>query len=209
MHNDPHLPDWMLDLLAEDALSHVERAQAEAHVKQCAACASDLEAARSVIASLDALPRFEPSPGFADAVMARVVIFDPAAAASAARSRRWLPQTRRGWAKLGAAVLAPLAPLATLMAWLLTHPMVTMGGLWEMGSHWAGERLWSAFAVAAELVARSGAMGGIGEMADRMAAVPTTNLGIALLLVAVAIPLSGWFLFRLFRTPMGGMTHAH
>lgn len=209
MHNDPHLPDWMLDLLAEDALSHTERVQAEAHVTQCAACASDLEAARAVIASLDALPRFDPSPGFADAVMARVVILDPAAAAEPARSRRWLPQTRRGWARLGAAVLAPLAPLATLLAWLLTHPMVTVGGLWEMGTHWAGERLWSVFAGAAELVARSGAMGWIGEAADRVAAVPTTNLGIALLLVAAAIPLSGWFLLRLFRTPMGGITHAH
>jgi CubicO group peptidase (beta-lactamase class C family) len=207
VHNSPHLPDWMLDLLAEGALSHTERVQAEAHVKECAACASDLEAARAVLVALDALPRFEPSPGFADAVMARVVI--PGRAAAAERSRRWLPRTRRGWARLGAAVLAPLAPLATLLAWLLTHPMVTAGGLWEMGVRWAGERLWSVVAGTADLVARSGAVGWIGEAADRLAAVPTTNLGIALLVVAAAIPLSGWFLLRLFRTPVGGIAHAH
>lgn len=205
MHNSPHLPDWMLDLLAEDALSHAERAQAEAHLRECAACSSDVEAARAVIASLEALPRFAPSAGFADLVMSRVIV--PAAAP--ARARRWLPQTRRGWARLGAAVLAPLAPLATLLAWLLSHPMVTPAGLWEMGTGWAGERLWSLVAGAAELVARSGAMGWIGGVADRLAAVPTTNLGVALLVVAAAIPVAGWILLRLFRTPMGGMTHAH
>lgn len=209
MPNTPHLPDWMLDLLADDALSHAERVQAEAHVKECAACASDLEAARAVIASLDALPHLEPSAGFADAVMSRVAMPGAAPAAAPARARRWLPQTRRGWARAGAWALAPLAPLALLFGWILTQPMVTAGGLWEMGTGWAGERLWSLTVGAADMVARSGAVGWIADTADALAALSATNLGVALLVTAAAIPVSGWTLLRLFRTPLGGTTHAH
>lgn len=207
MHHSQHLPDWMLDLLAEDALSHAERSAAEAHLRECARCAGELDATRSVIASLDALPRLAPSPGFADAVMARVVPQE-AAAAAPARARRWLPHTRKGWMQLGAALLVPLAPLATLLAWLLAQPMVTPGALWGVGTRWMGDTAWSMVARLAELVARSGAVGWLGAMADRIAAAPTQT-GLALLAAGIAIPLSAWTLARILRTPTGGVTHAY
>jgi hypothetical protein len=36
----------------------------------------------------------------------------------------------------------------------------------------------------------------------------TRGLSVAGVMFAVAIPLSGWMLVRLLRTPVGGMTHA-
>lgn len=196
----------MLDLLAEDSLSHAERTEAEAHLRHCARCASELEASRSVIAALDGLPRFEPSPAFSQAVMSRVV---PARLAAAeARSRRWLPATRKGWIRFSLFSLLPIAPLATLLAWLLSHPMVTPGALWEIASERAGAAAWSLLAGAADLVARSGAVGWVADLAARVAAAPTET-ALALLAAGVAIPLSGWTLARLLRTPTGAMTHAH
>lgn len=209
MHNTDHLPEWTLDLLAEGALSHAERSRAEAHLRECALCAAEMEATRAVIASLEALPRFEPSPGFADVVMSRVVLPQEAPQAAFSPLRRWLPRTRRGWAGLAVALAVPSAPLFALLAWLLSRPMVTVGSLWSMGTGWVRETSWSLVARAAEALARSGALEWGGDLLDRLASAPATGTGIALLLVAAAIPLSGWTLVRLLRTPLGGVTHAH
>jgi anti-sigma factor RsiW len=202
-----HLPDWTLDLLAEDALPHAERTAAEAHLRSCPPCAAELDAARAVIASLNALPTFSPAPDFAEAVMARVVL-KPAVAPELARSRRWLPRTTRGWMLAGAGVMAPLAPLATLLAWLLSHRMVTLGGLWSMGETWASDTAWAGLTHLLGAIVGSSAFAWASNAAERLVAASSGELGMAALLYAVAIPLSGWALVRLLRAPTGGVTHA-
>jgi hypothetical protein len=49
----------------------------KAHVRECARCRSELEALQELTNALDELPRFAPSPGFADAVMSQVHVFRP------------------------------------------------------------------------------------------------------------------------------------
>ncbi len=208
MHEtNDHLPPWMLELLAEDGLSHHERSQAEAHLRSCGRCTAELEASRSVLAALAALPRFSPSETFAEAVMSRVVLPQPAAAQ--ARARRWLPRTRRGWMMLGGAALAPLAPVTALMAWILSHPLVTADSLTSAGNSWLRDQVWSLVVSAAEATIRSGLFDQAGEVLVRLLSIPGGSLSAAALALAVAIPTSGWALFRLLRTPQGGVTHAN
>ena len=211
MHRaENHLPDWTLDLLAEDALSHTERSHAEAHLRSCARCKAELDAARAVIAELDALPRFEPSAAFADAVMSRVAIAPAVAPAMApARSRRWLPKTRRGWMMAGLGLLAPLGPLAALLAWVLSNPAVTPGGLLGATGEWVRDTFWSGLAWVTEAVIRSPAFDAVADVVYSALSMSSTSAGALLLVMAIAIPASGWTLVKLLRTPTGGFTHAH
>jgi hypothetical protein len=213
-HEDPvhepnaHLSDWTLDLLAEDALSHAERTAAEAHLRACATCTAELEAARSVVAALSALPRFDTSPAFADAVMARVVPLRRQVAAES-RVRRWLPKTRRGWAMMGTLAVAPLASMMALLLWLVSHPMVSPGALLGLGERWVRGTAWSLAARAAELLVKSGAWEWVADGAARLGALTAQQLSVAAIVLAVLVPASGWVVARLLRTPFGGMTHAH
>jgi hypothetical protein len=205
-----HLPDWTLDLLAEDALSHSERSHAEAHLRSCARCRAEMDAARAVIAELDALPRFEPSAAFADAVMARVVVAPAASTAVApARSRRWLPKTRRGWMMVGVGLLAPLGPLAALLAWVLGNAAVTPGALAGTAGDRMRDAFWSALARATEAVVRSPAFDAVADLVYSALSMSSTGAGALLLFLAITIPASGWTLVRLLRTPTGGFHHAH
>ena len=209
MHEpNAHLSDWTLDLLAEDALSHAEKTQAEAHLRACAHCTAELDAARAVIAALSSLPRFEPSPSFADAVMARVVPL-PQQAVAEARVRRWLPRTTRGWMMLGVLSVAPMASLLALLAWLLSHPLVTAGSMWGATQHWVRDTAWSTMAAGADMLARSGAWEWAADLMGRLAALSSTQAGAAALALGLAIPASAWLMARLLRTPMGSFDHAH
>lgn len=49
----------------------------KAHVRKCARCRSELEALQELTTVLDELPRFAPSPEFANAVMQQVHVFRP------------------------------------------------------------------------------------------------------------------------------------
>lgn len=204
-----HVPQWRLELLAEDALPPTERAEALAHVEECALCAGELEGFRALVAALSGLPRFAPSEGFADAVMARVSL-QPHSAPAWERARRWLPATPRGWMMLGAGLLAPLAPLAVAVAWLLSHPMITAGGLWSMGTKWLSEAFWVLFARGVDAAGRSGAWGWGQVAAERTWELATGDLSLVAASLAVAIPVAAWSLIRLLRTPAGeNMAHAH
>jgi anti-sigma factor RsiW len=203
-----HVPDWTLELLAEDALPPEAKAEAQVHVEQCALCAAELEGYRTLVAALSGLPRFEPSPGFADTVMARVNL-QPRGASALARLRRWLPATRRGWMMLVVALLAPLAPLAAAVGWLLAQPLVTVGGLWSMSEKWVSEALWSLFSRALDVVVRSGAWEWGEAVVERAWELSTSELSLVLVVMAIATPLSAWALARLLKTPTGGIAHAH
>jgi anti-sigma factor RsiW len=196
----------MLDLFADEALAPREQVEVEAHIASCHYCAAEVDASRMVIGALTEMSRFEPSPLFAEAVMAKVQI---APVPWEIRVRQWLPQTRRGWVLLTGALTAPLAPAVVLLAWLLSHPMVTVSGLWYWGTARLRDTAWNTvggvFAAAVE-------RGNVSWVPDVIAAAARFSPLVLLLAAAMVAALtffSGWSLNRLLRTPDGGITHAH
>jgi anti-sigma factor RsiW len=203
-----HLTEWTLELLAESALPENEVAQAKRHLEQCDRCSAELEAYRVLAAALSDLPRFAPSVEFSDAVMARVKMA-PVADPIYTRVVRLLPTTPRGWGMLVAAAVAPALPLIALVAWVLTQPLVSIGGLW----HWTSDQVVeTAQMTAAYIAERSDALGLLGAaewVTHSIQALPLGTLVLAAAVLAIAIPLSAWSLVRLVRTPMGKVTYAN
>lgn len=209
-----HLPFWTLEQLAEGDLSQAERMLAEQHLKACAHCTSELRSARALIAALQSLPSVAPSAGFADAVMARVVIAPQAAAAAAAEPstqarRGWLPASLRGWATLTAVLTVIMAPLAALGVWLNAHPLVSVSALWGVARGWVSEVAWNAVVEVAGAFGRSGLFGWAADTLARMPGPDTAGVPLSLLLFFAAIPLSAFVIVRLLKTPATGMTHAY
>lgn len=199
-----HLTEPLLDLAAEDELPPAERAGALAHLDACPRCAAEVGERRALLVSLEALARFAPSAAFADAVMARVSL---APRTSASLLRRWLPQTSRGWMGVLAALLVPLAPLVALVAWVLSRPLVTAAGLWSWGTHWAREAVWTGALRFVDTLLATGALTWLDALV-RIAGVAARQVGPAGIAAALLVPLAGWLLVRLSRTPTGNSLHA-
>ena len=87
-----HLTEAAVDQLADGLLAGEELERAEAHVHECAVCAANLEASRALFDALSTLPRFAPSSGFADLVMANIQL-TPRASPVFAWIRHWTPPT--------------------------------------------------------------------------------------------------------------------
>lgn len=209
-----HLPFWTLEQLAEGDLSHAERTLAEQHVNACAHCAAELRSARALISAMQALPQLAPSAGFADAVMARVVIAPQAQTAPAAQTvreakRGWLPSSARGWAWLTAVLTIVMAPLAGLGVWLNAHPLVSVSALWRMAFGWVQEVAWGAVVEVAGAFGRSGLFGWAADTLARLPGPDAAGVPLALLLILAAIPVSAFVMVRLLKTPATGMTHAY
>ncbi len=204
----PHPSNWTLELLAEGDLSPSEREEVAAHVEGCPRCAADVEGYRALFAALEGLPRFAPSAGFGDAVMARVRLA-PQADPLFARLVRWLPSTTRGWIFLLLASMAPALPVLALVAWVVTEPLVSAVNLWAWGTRWVQDTGWSLLTGAIIAVMESGLLGQGQLLLARLSELPFEVLASGALILAVGIPLSAWALYRLLRTPTGGTTYAH
>jgi hypothetical protein len=93
-------------------------AELRAHARGCPGCAAELDAARAVAAELDALPRFAPSPLFADRVMRDVQVFEPWHVAAGDAARRLVPASRPLRVAAAAGALASTALLTVVFTWL-------------------------------------------------------------------------------------------
>ncbi len=209
MPNSPaHLTEWTLEQLAEGSLSPAESGAAAEHLKKCARCNAELEAFRTLVAALSELPRFAPTSHFADTVMARVRIV-PTPDPIYTRAIALLPSTPRGWGMLVAAAVAPALPIIALIGWMLTHPLVGTGAVWQWGSGQVVEAARIAFGYLVDWSAAIGLLAAAQSAFQTVASVPTLTLGITVAVLAVAIPISAWSLVRLVRTPMGKVTYAN
>ncbi|HEY0777293.1 MAG TPA: hypothetical protein VGD56_04925 [Gemmatirosa sp.] len=92
-----------------------------AHLRECAACHDELEQEIAFTESLDVLPHFTPSLGFADRVMADVHVFEPWHVALGDSVRRLVPASTplRVLAAGGAVGMGALLTAATV--WMLAH----------------------------------------------------------------------------------------
>jgi hypothetical protein len=110
------LPDE-IDLLL-DGEAGFGVAPLKAHVRGCAECAAELESARLVVAELEALPHFAPSPLFADRVMQQVQVFEPWHVALLDNARRFVPQSRPARALAAAGALSVTSVLTLAILWI-------------------------------------------------------------------------------------------
>lgn len=208
MPNSPaHPTSSILEQLAEGTLSRDERASAEAHLAACDRCAAEVQSYRALFRALEGLPHFTPSVSFADGVMNRVRIVaqpDPLYA----RVRRWLPKSRRGWTFLCAAIVTPALPMIALVAWVLSHPLVTPAGLWQWATDQAGTAGQGLVGQAVNAAAAYG-LTEWGQAFVRAISVVPLGIFVAIMVtLSIAIPLSAWLLVRLVRVPMGDVNYA-
>jgi hypothetical protein len=117
---DRHLLPEEIDQLLDGEVGF-GTAPLKAHVRSCARCRGELDAARALVQQIEHLPHFAPSAGFADRVMAQVQVFVPWHVALADTVRRWVPRTRTGrslaWTGVGVAGVV----LAVVSLWILAH----------------------------------------------------------------------------------------
>jgi anti-sigma factor RsiW len=202
-HPNAHLDEWQVEQAAEDRLPGEAREAARLHLERCERCAAAVAVAREIVAALSSLPRFAPSPAFADAVMARV---SPVAASAAAR--RWLPSTARGWGAMAAALLAPLAPFAVLVAWFVAGPVLSTSSSWAWGVEGVRGGLMSLAFGLAEAAVRGGALRWVEWISARTAGLDPSGLVWLGAAAAAGVPLSLWLLARLSRSPVEPVAHA-
>ena len=203
-----HLTEAAVDQLADGLLAGEELERAEAHVHECAVCAANLEASRALFDALSTLPRFAPSSGFADLVMANIQL-TPRASPVFAWIRHWTPATRRGWTLLVAALLAPMLPLMALTAWVVSSPVVTAPAVVQWSMVQARGFAGNAGATLARWGLELGLPGWLEGLYKMARGVPLDAVVVTLIILAVAIPLSAWSLVRLVRTPTGNVTYAN
>jgi hypothetical protein len=110
------LPDE-IDLLL-DGEAGFGVAPLRAHVRQCPECLAELEAARLVVAELEALPHLAPSPLFAERVMQQVQVFEPWHVALLDNARRFVPQSRPARVLAAAGALSVTSVLTVAILWL-------------------------------------------------------------------------------------------
>jgi hypothetical protein len=122
------LPDE-IDLLL-DGEAGFGVAPLKAHVRHCPECAAELEAARVVVAELDRLPHFAPSPLFADGVMQQVQIFEPWHVAALDTARRFVPRSRpaRVFAAAGGISFATILTVALIWIGARFDILAFLGG---------------------------------------------------------------------------------
>lgn len=139
----------------------------KAHVRECADCRAELEAAREIVQELEHMPHFAPSALFADRVMAQVQVFEPWHVAARDTARRWLPQSRPLQVLTGAMVASAALVLSISTFWLLGRADLLLFVTQTLGERMrgavvagAGRLIGSAFGDAA--VSALGTGGGTG-----------------------------------------------
>lgn len=118
--NHRHLLPNEIDLLVDGEVGFGV-APLQAHVGECDECRRELDEARHLAAQLDELPRFAPSYGLADRVMAQVPVFVPWHVAARDSLGRLVPASRplRVLALAGGSAMAAMLTMAAV--WMLTR----------------------------------------------------------------------------------------
>jgi len=203
-----HLTEATIQLLAEGQVDRRRRAAAERHLAECALCAESLAAERAIIEALEAMPAYEPSSGFAEVVMARVVVA-PRRDPVPAWLRRLLPASPRGWRVAFGAMAIPAVLLLGLIATILSTPAISVGSIARWGSVWLGGMATAGLERVIEVAVAMGALDALRVGATTVQAIPL-SVGLTVIgILAVVTSLATLTLVQTLRTPRSGTVHAH
>lgn len=89
-----------------------------AHIDECRACAAQLAKARVLCDALEALPRFAPTPRFAEKVMAQVQVVEPWHVAAFGLAQRLIPRSRPVRLVMAATAVLAATTLSASAVWL-------------------------------------------------------------------------------------------
>lgn len=178
------------------------------HLAACADCREEARAWGALMKGLDALPRLEPAPGFADAVMARVRV-PQAAPARAALARRLLdraralagPRHRTAWAAAAGVAFTPAVTVGLVAYVVFSHPLVTVGSLLSFVGIKGGAAIDALAAGVTGGLVESAALFRAWTAVDALARSPATA-GAGLLAFSALTLTAAWVLYRnLFVAP--------
>jgi hypothetical protein len=115
--------------------------EVQQHVEQCRSCLEQVQADREIAEQIRSLPLMSPSEGFAERVMASVVIPDPFAIRSLQATRRRLFATPRSFAAAASLAVVLLGSMVASIAWSLAN-QETMASLGSWLFAQGGQALW-------------------------------------------------------------------
>lgn len=197
-----------LEQLAEGTLPASEALVVRGHVESCRPCSRDFDACVNLATLMEQLPRFAPSVGFADGVMARVSTA-PVVNPVIAFLRRLIPATRHGWTIVATVTIAPATVLLAIVGAMLIQPLVTPSLLWQ----WFMMRIQAigqgTLAWLADRLYGPEAWNMVAAAYSALDSVPVAALIGLAITVALGVPISAWGLVKLTRTPSVGVTYAN
>lgn len=117
---DRHLLPEEIDQLLDGEVGF-GTAPLKAHVRACAACRAELDAARTLVRQLEHLPYLAPSGAFTDHVLSQVQIFVPWYVTALDTLRGWLPRSRAGRTAALAGFGTAAAAFTLVSLWILTR----------------------------------------------------------------------------------------
>lgn len=192
-----------LESYVEGSLGDADRAVLESHLNSCPRCQTEVEELTSLFAALASLPRIEPTPGFADRVMAGVRIPLPWHARLFALLDRLVPSGRAGWTIAALLVVLPAVTVSGVLAWLFSRPTITPGGLWYFARSKVGDAVLALGARALEAILENELATWILVYVQTFVAdAGLKGIGLGAALCTGATALAAWILYdNLFRTP--------
>lgn len=211
--NVEHPTTERLQELVEESLDERQRAVVESHLSVCASCSREAEELQALFGALSELSTFAPSPGFADAVMAKVRIREPVLAPLFAGAGAWIeritPQTTRGWAAAAAMLALPLVGATLLVTWLMAQPGVTPQGLWTLTSEFAGSAASTGWQWAWARFAGTNLAAWLAQASELAQSVGRGEIGLAAVVFATMTIGSAYVLYQnLFRPEARRTEHA-
>jgi len=203
---------------ADELLEHLDGRLAarsarrlDEHLAACGSCRSEMEDFHQVVTRLEGLEPLAPSPGFGEAVLARLRIEQMAAVAMAPTTRwghvvAWArahkPSTSRGWAAALGMGTAPAVVAALVIHTVFSFEQVTLGSLlsfvgFKLSGWWSTGLAW--------LEGWAGSVPGLARGLDVLQILgtsPTLMAAIAALSSATVLG-AAWILYRNLIVPSG------
>ena len=161
-----HISDDRLQGMLDGLAPARQVARMEAHLSSCGQCATQAESWRSVFATLNRLPRLEPSEQFAHRVMSALRM--PSAIAASVPVSVWykagvwagklMPRTTQAWAAASGVAVAPAVTAGLVLSALVSHPTLTPSSLASYAWWQFSDVASAAFSVLSAVVQASGAL---------------------------------------------------